>query len=43
MDTDLKLQEENIYLVNPIPNSLLNYILYFPNLDEYDTKSILKI
>ena len=42
IENDLKLQEEKIYLVNPLPNSLLNYILYFPNIDDYDTKKYIE-
>lgn len=42
IDTDLKLQEEKIYLVNPLPNSLLNYILYFQNIDYYNTKKFIE-
>jgi hypothetical protein len=40
-DEGLKLdssndEEEMAYMVNPLPNSLLNYIFYFKSLDDHD-------
>ena len=32
----LNLEEEMEYRVNPLPNSMLNYVIYFTNLDDYN-------
>ena len=35
-------QEEMTYMVNPLPNSLLNYIFYFKSLDNDDVKKYIE-
>ena len=35
-------KEELIYPVNSLPNSLLNYVFYFPNLGDYDTEKYIE-
>ena len=45
-DEGLKLgnndEEEMTYMVNPLPNSLLNYIFYFKSLDDHDVKKYIE-
>lgn len=46
-DEGLKLDtnnddEEMTYMVNPLPNSLLNYIFYFKSLDDHDVKKYIE-
>ena len=35
-------EEEMVYFVNPLPNSMLNYIFYFKNLDNEDIKNYIE-
>lgn len=46
-DEGLKLDTNNdddemTYMVNPLPNSLLNYIFYFKSLDDHDVKKYIE-
>ena len=41
-DIKLNLEEEMAYRVNPVPNSMLNYVIYFTNLDDYNIKNYIE-
>ena len=42
LDTSNNNEEEMTYMVNPLLNSLLNYIFYFKSLDDHDIKKYIE-